>query len=66
MTDRPREYDELTPEQHAALVELGRKLAEYMQEISDAFATFITACAAAQRAIEAMPDLKNPDPGDSP
>lgn len=68
MSDYPRKFDELTPEQHAALVELGRKMAEHMQSLAEAFSQLAAACVEAQRNIEAarLNHTDPPDPGDSP
>lgn len=71
MTDYPRKWEDLTPEQQAAVTEFWQQLAENMRNLREAFANIVTACADAVRSIEAVEwqspgDTNEPDPGDSP
>lgn len=65
MTD-PREWEELTPEQQAALVEFGRLFVEHIEAITEAFQQFGAACAEATHTIEAIDWPRPTDPGESP
>lgn len=71
MTDYPRKWEDLTPEQQEAMREFWQQLADNMRKMAEAFAEIVTACAAAVRSIEAVEwesprDNDAPDPGDSP
>lgn len=71
MSDHPPQWDELTPEQQATLVEFGRHLVEHMQAMADAMQRFAAAAAEAARQIEAARtawglETDPPEPGDSP
>lgn len=64
----PIDPQELTPEQQAALVELGRKMVESMRVLVETFEQFGAACVEAYANIEAVdwqPDTP-PEPGESP
>lgn len=52
MSDYPRTWQELTPEQQAALVEFGKRLAEGMRQLADAFNALTTAAVEAHHQVE--------------
>lgn len=54
MTDYPRKWEELTPEQQAALVEFGKRLAVGMRQLADAFSALTAAAVEAQRQVEPL------------
>lgn len=60
MTDYPRKWEDLTPEQQEAVREFWQQLAENMRQMSHAFLAIASACVEAVRNIEAV-DWK---PGD--
>lgn len=53
MTDYPRKWEDLTPEQQEAMREFWQQLAANMRKMAEAFAEIVTACAEAVRTIEA-------------
>lgn len=53
MSDYPSKWEELTPEQQAALVEFGKRLAEGMRKLADAFNQLTAAAVEAHRQVEA-------------
>lgn len=54
MSEIPRKWEELTPEQRAALVEFGKRLAAGMRQLADAFSALTAAAAEAQRQVEPL------------
>lgn len=54
MTDYPRKWEDLTPEQQEAIREFWQQLAANMRKMTETFAEIVTACAAAVRTIEAV------------
>lgn len=59
MTDRSREWEDLTPEQQAALVEFGNRLAEGMRNLADAFNQLTAAAVETSRNIEALTAVRD-------
>lgn len=54
MTDYPRKWEDLTPEQQEAMREFWRQFATNMRKITETFAEIVSACAVAVRTIEAV------------
>lgn len=52
MTDYPRKWEDLTPEQQQAMREFWQQLAANMRKMTETFAEIVTACTAAVRTIE--------------
>jgi hypothetical protein len=54
MSDIPPKWEELTPEQQAALVEFGQRFAEGLRKLADAFNALTAAAVEAHRQVEAL------------